>query len=168
MSIDDLYGERSWLRGKISACENKISELEKIIKRTKKEIEDLKEDKRRISVIIKNIGNVTPYLSKANTNIINAKDSVDSYYFGNQTAGWKSRLKLTSNLTSGIRTSFDSFVRDGNSVIGDIDTEISKKESYLQETRSNLESTEDDLEGYESDLDDVQWEIDHYYDDEDD
>ena len=27
MSIDDLYGERSWLRGKISACENKISEL---------------------------------------------------------------------------------------------------------------------------------------------
>lgn len=168
MSIDDLYGERSWLRGKISACEYKISDLEKIIKRTKKEIEDLKEDKRRISVIINNIGNVTPYLGKANNNITNAKDSVDSYYFGNQTAEWKSRLKLTSNLTSGIKTSFDSIVRDGNSVIRDIDAEIKKKDNYLQETRDNLESTKDDLEGYESDLDDVQWEIDHYYDDEDD
>ena len=168
MSIDDLYGERSWIRGKIRACEYKIADLEKIITRTKKEIEDLKEDKRRIENIIKNIGKVTPYLSNANTNIINAKDSVASYYSGNPTAGWKSRLQLASNLTSGIKTSFDSFVRDGNSVIGDIDTEIRKKESYLQETRSNLESTEDDLEDYESDLDDVQWEIDHYYDDEDD
>ena len=167
MSIDDLYGERSWLRGKISACENKISELEKIIKRTKKEIEDLKEDKRRISVIIKNIGNVTPYLSKANTNIINAKDSVDSYYFGNQTAGWKSRLKLTSNLTSGIKTSFDSIVRDGNNVIVELDAEIERKKIYLQETIDNLESTEEDLDNYESDLDDVEWEIEHYYDDDD-
>ena len=27
-------------------------------------------------------------------------------------------------------------------------------------------ATKDELRGYESDLDDVQWEIDHYYDDE--
>ena len=166
MSIDDLYGERSWIRGKIRACEYKIADLEKIITRTKKEIEDLKEDKRRIENIIKNIGKVTPYLSNANTNIINAKDSVASYYYGNPTAGWKSRLQLASYLTSDIKTSFDCFVKDGNSIIAELDAEIERKKIYLHETKDNLESTKDDLESYESDLDDVQWEIDHYYDDD--
>ncbi len=167
MSIDDLYGERSWLNGKITACEQKIGDLEKIITRTKKEIEDLKEDKRRINVIIKNIGSVTPYLSNANTNIINAKGSVASYYSGKPTAGWKSSLQLASNLTSGIKTSFDSIVRDGNNVIVELDAEIERKKIYLQETIDNLESTEEDLDNYESDLDDVEWEIEHYYDDDD-
>ena len=167
MSIDDLYGERSWLRGKIRASEYKISDLEKIINRTKKEIEDLKEDKERINIIVKNIGNVTPYLNNANTNIIGARDSVASYYYGSQTDGWKSKLKLSSNLTSGIKTSFDSIVKDGNSVIVELDAEIERKKIYLQETIDNLESTEEDLDNYESDLDDVEWEIDHYYDDDD-
>lgn len=166
MSIDDLYGERSWLRGKINACEYKIGDLERIIQRTKKEIEDLKEDKRRITLIVNNIGNVTPYLSKANSNINSARESVASYYNGGQTKGWKSNLQMASNLTSGVKTSFESITKDGKSVIEALDAEIRKKNDYLQETRNNLESTKEDLHNYESDLDDVEWEIEHYYDDD--
>lgn len=171
MSIDDLYGERSWIRGKIRACENKISELEKIIKRTKKEIEDLKEDKEKINNIVNYInssGSIISCLDNAISNTNSAKDSVASYYNGYQTSGWKSSFNNVAVMTGETKKAFSDIVAYGKSVIAEIDAEIKKKDNYLQETRDKLESTEDDLEGYESDLDDVQWEIDHYYDDEDD
>lgn len=167
MSIDDLYGERSWLNGKITACEQKIGDLEKLKKRLKKNIEDLQEDKRRINNIIKNMSNIPSLLSTANSNIIDAKDSVAGYYYGSQTEGWKGRLKLASNLTVGIKSSFDSIKTKGDTTIGEIDEEIRKLQDRIEECEENIESTEDEKEGYESDLEDVEWEIDHYYDDDD-
>lgn len=166
MSIDDLYGERSWLRGKISACEYKIEELEKQKKRLNKEIEDLKEDRRRINTIVENISKIKPLLSKADSNIIEAKDTIAGFLSVNKTDKWKAKLKLTSNLTRGIKTSFNSIETDGKDVIKKIDEEVKNKQNNLEDCERNIESTKDELRGYESDLDDVQWEIDHYYDDE--
>lgn len=168
MSIDDLYGERSYIRGKITACEYKIGELKKLKKRHEDDIKDLEEDKRRINNIIKNMSNIPPLLNTANSNIIGAKDSVAGYYYGSKTEGWKGRLKLASNLTRGIKSSFDSIKTKGDTTIGEIDKEIRKLQDKIEECEKNIESSEDDLKGYERDLEDVQWEIDHYYDEEDD
>ena len=169
MSIDDLYGRRSWLRGEIRACEYKIPELEKIITRTKKEIEDLKEDKDRIKNIVNYINgsdSIISCLGRAIANTNSAKNTVASYYNGNQTRGWKSTLNDVAVVTGETRKVFLEVVKNGKSVIAEIDKEIKNKNIYLQETKKNLESTKGNLEGYKSDLKDVESEIDHYYDDD--
>lgn len=166
MGIDDLYGERSYLRGKISAYEYKIGEIKKIIERTEEEIKDLTEDKTKIQKIIKQIiGNVIPLLNNANSNIINAKDSVSSYYNGYQTAGWKSKLSKTSGLTRDAKTEFNDIKNDGNTVIAEINKEIDKKKKYLEETKKNLIEAKNDLEDAKRDLEDVNEKIANYDDD---
>ena len=167
MSIDDLYGERSYLRGKISACERKLGDLERQRESVKKDLRDLESDRIKVKTIVDKIDCITPYLRIAKNNTSSAKSFVSSYYNGSQTSGWRGKMQLVWNSTDSVNTSLNSVQKDGNQTIKDIDKEIEKKEGKLKEIESNIETTREERDGYQDDLDDVQYEIDHYYDDDD-
>ena len=167
MSIDDLKAERSYLRGKITACDTKIRELEKTIKREKKDLEDLKYDKRCTDKILNKLSGIPGLLGKSDTNINGARDTVASYYNGYDTDGWKQNLKKISNLAGSIKGSISSVAETGSTVQKDLEVAIGKKEIDIANNEASLKTAREDVERYESDLEDVQWEIDNYdYDDD--
>lgn len=167
MSIDDLYGERSYLRGKLSALERKYGEIEKQEKSIRHDIIDLREDKKRIRAIVDSLSEVTTSLNSAGSHIERAKNKVGRYYNdSHNTSDWEKRLAGTQGLANGSATSCERIKTSGNETIGLIDKEIRKKKEDLVEKGKLLDSTKEDIEDCKNDIEDVQYQIDHYYDDE--
>ena len=130
MSIDDLYRRRSDLYKTIYAREQKIKGLTKTKERLEKEIQDLRDDKDDINKIVKKIDSITPYLGSAKGDIMSAKNTVSSYYFGSETSTWKSSMQGAYNLADSVETSFTSVQKSGNQTIGNIDKEIKNIDHY--------------------------------------
>ena len=167
MSIDELYGKRSYIQGCIFGCEKKYEGLNKTKDRLEKEREDLEEDKKKAEKIVKKAKSIIPYLQTASNYTLSSREIISSYYNGNQTPGWRKSLKLTANSIISTKTSLESIQKSGNETIGELEKEKRKKETELEKVKGEIKSAEDELKGLYSDLYDVQYDIEHYdYDDE--
>lgn len=165
--MEELEEELARLRGILSALETKCGELEKQIKRVKKDIDDLREDKTRIRAIVDFLSEVKTSLNSAGSYIEGAKNNVGKYYNdSHNTSDWEKRLAGTQGLANGSATSCERIKTSGNETIGLIDKEIRKKQEDLVEKGKLLDSTKEDIEDCKNDIEYVQYQIDHYYDDE--
>ena len=165
MSIDDLYGERSYIRGKISACEIKIGDLEKTVKRLEKEITELKEDVRRLKDINKKIQSAIVCLKHSIPNIERAHKSVNDYYSDSgHTWTWLSKISRVSEKANTHISRFKKIKGDSLDVIKQLNDEIRKKQNSVQEYTGTINRTKTEKRNYEDDLRRIQYEIDNYDD----
>lgn len=167
MSIDDLYGERAYLRGRINACEIKINELDKLVKRLEKDIEELKEDKNRLKEIQRRTNIVIENYYRSVSYTDATKNSVSKYYNDCvHTSDWVSRITNVDNLANGYIVFFKKVLLKAETIIKKLEEEIKKKLNSIEECNNSIERTKNEKSDAEADLRRVQYEIDNYDDEE--
>ena len=165
MSLDDLYGEKSYIRGRITACELKIDELEKINKRLEKEILELEADVEILKQKKAKIEAAILFLGLSLHPMAEAKKSVENYYSdSSHTSDWKSKIDKVGESTHNYIKIFKKIKEDALNVKKKLEDEIRKKQESIKENKKTIERTQFEKEEFEEDLRRVQDDIDNYDD----
>lgn len=167
MSLDDLYGKRGYLQGRISACERKIGELEKTNKRLEKEKKEMEEDVKSLNTINGKIGKIVSWLKLSVTYIGNARDSISSYYNGFSTKSWKGTIGKAHTSTSTLIKNFGNIKKEADGIIKKLKEEIEKRKKSIEQNEKTIKSTRQEMEDLKDDLADVNYDIEHYDDNDD-